>query len=96
MNIGGSPERAMSSAGSQLSGRIGAVLIRILIPINFVLFLVLISPVGRSRQLYKGIREAGFGPLAATALPLWFAGTTLIVTALYFWRRIKKSDVVAE
>ena len=88
--------REMSSVGSQLSGPKGAALIRILIAINFVLFFLLISPIGRSRQLYESIRNAGFGALATTALPLWFAGTTLIVTVLYSWRRLKKSGVVAE
>jgi hypothetical protein len=86
----------MSRAGSQLRGRKPAFLIRILLGINFLFFLLLVSPFGRSRQLYKSIREAGFGALATTGLPLWFGGTTLIVTTLYLWGRIRRWDSVSE
>jgi hypothetical protein len=85
----------MSSAGSQLKER-KVALVRILITINFVLFLVLISPLGRSRELYRAIRDAGFGALATTGLPVWFALTTLIATALHFWRKVRKQDVVEQ
>jgi hypothetical protein len=84
----------MSSAASQLNERTGAALVRILITINFVLLLLLISPIGRSRDLYRDIRGGGFGVLATTGLPLWFALTTLIATALHFWRKVRKQDVV--
>lgn len=84
----------MSGVDSQSSGRRAANLVRVLIAMNFVLFLLLIGPAGRNRELYKAIREAGFAPLITTALPLWVAGTTLFVTALFFWRVIKKSDGV--
>lgn len=86
----------MSSAGSQLGKRKGIALGRMLITINFVLFLLLISPFGRSRQLYSAIRDAGFGALATIGLPLWFAVTTVIATALYFSRRARKSDPVEQ
>jgi|SRR5579872_6436340 len=86
----------MSSAASQLNGGKGVVPFRILITINFVLFLLLISPLGRSRELYRLIRGSGFGALATTGLPLWFALTTLIATALYFWRKVRKQDVAEQ
>jgi len=62
--------------------------------INFVLFLLLISPAGRNRELYKSMREAGFSAVIATALQLWVVGTTLFATA-FFFRRMKKLDGVA-
>ena len=68
-------------------------MIRIPIAINFVLLLVLISPVGRSRELYTTMRNAGFAPLI-TMLDYWIVGTTLIATVLFFWRRMRKSHVV--
>lgn len=86
----------MSSAGLQLNERKGPAIVRILITINFVLLLLLISPIGRSRDLYRHMRGAGFGFLATTGLPLWFALTTLIATALHFWRKVKQEDGVKQ
>ena len=86
----------MSGAGSKLKGRNGVTIITVLITINFVLLLLLISPLGRSRELYTAIRDSGFGPLATTWVPVWFALTTLIATVLYFWRKLRRQDVVEQ
>jgi len=83
----------MSSVDSQSRIRRSINITRVLFSINFVIFLLLIGPVGRNREIYKTIRESGFAPLMA-AVPLWFVGTTLFVTALFVWKKIKKSNEV--
>ncbi len=70
-------------------------LITVLLSTNFALFVLLISPLGRSRGLYNAIHEAGLA-VWLTALPLWFGGTTLFVTALFFWKAIKKPNQVSD
>jgi hypothetical protein len=85
----------MNSADSQPSRRGAANPTRVLIIINYLLFFLLISPVGRNREFYKGIRAAGLAPLVTTTLPLWVIGTTLFVTALFLWRMVKRSNAVA-
>ena len=86
----------MSSVGSQLSGSKGAVLIRILVVVNFVLFFLLISPAGRNRNVYKALSDAGFAASITIAVQVWFVGATLFATVLYLWRRFKTSNVVVE
>ncbi len=79
---------------SRSTSRVIDKLIRILIAINFALFVLLISPVGSSRHLYETIRAAGFAALVTTAVPLWVGGTTVVATALFFWQEIKKRTEV--
>ena len=55
---------------------------------------MLISPVGRNRNLYKAMRGTGFAALITTALQVWVVGATLFVTALFLWRKTRKSDAV--
>ena len=84
----------MNNTKSQSTNRRPPSLTRVLIASNFALFLLLLSPIGRSRDLYKAVHDAGFTVLFA-AIPLWFGGTTLLVTTLFFWRAIRKSDEVS-
>jgi hypothetical protein len=84
----------MSIVSSQPAGRISSRLIRVPIIINFVLFLMLISPVGRNRNFYKAMRGTGLAAFITTALQVWVVGATLFVTSLFLWRKIRKSDAV--
>ena len=85
----------MSVAKSQPGGRIGSSLVRIPIIVNFVLFVLLISPLGRDRDLYKAMRDSGLAASIARAAQAWVIGATLFATAAFFLRKIRKSNPVA-
>jgi hypothetical protein len=65
-----------------------ATLLRILIAINFVVLLVMISPVGTSHEFYKAHR--GSALLAVLrSIQVWVVASTIIATALFalmLWR----------
>jgi hypothetical protein len=82
----------MSNTNSKSSAGIGAMLIRVLVLINFVLMLVLIGP-GRSHNLDLALRRAGIASALTLALQIWFVGATLLATALFVWGLLRKSDV---
>src|SRR5260370_40615196 len=84
----------MSIVSSEPAGRISSRLIGVQIIINFVLLLMLISPVERNRNLYKAVRGTGLAALITTAPQVWVVGATLFATTLFLWRRIRKSDAI--
>jgi hypothetical protein len=68
-------------------------LIKILIISDFALFALLISPLGTSRALYKAMKTSGLAGPISTAEQIWVVATTLLSTALFFWRKFKSDGV---
>jgi hypothetical protein len=81
----------MNTANSNPNPVKSSKLVQILMIINFGLFALLISPLGRSRALYKAGRESGLALPIITALQVWIVGATLFATALFFWRKARRS-----
>lgn len=71
-------------------------LVRTVIVINFALLLLLLSPLGHSHRLYETVRGAGIADVAFAVLLAWVIGSTLLVTALSVWRRLKASGAPKE
>jgi len=71
------------------------MLVRVPIIINFVLLLLLIGP-GSSHKLYLALKKGGFADLIVHALQIWVTGATFFATAIFVWRRFKKSDLQAQ
>jgi hypothetical protein len=73
----------MDTANSYSIGRRDANLLRVLIAINFVILLVLISPVGTSREFYKAIRNSASANAVFRSIQVWVVASTIIATALF-------------
>jgi hypothetical protein len=69
-----------------------AKLIRIPLTINFVLLLALIGP-GRSHALYIALKKAGVAAPITLALQVWVVGSTVVVTGIFLWRLLRRSDI---
>lgn len=81
----------MNTANSNPNSVRASKSIQILTIVNFGLFALLISPLGRSRALYKAGRESGLAAPIITALQLWIVGATLFATGIFLWRKARKS-----
>ena len=88
----GGPPPKMNTANSNPGPVNSSKLIRILMIVNFGLFALLIGPLGRSRALYKAGKESGLAVPIITAFQVWIVGATLFATALFLWRKAKKSE----
>jgi hypothetical protein len=73
----------MCTCNSHLIGRWDANLLKILIAINFVILLVLISPVGTSHEFYKAHRESALLEAVLRPVQVWVVTSTIIATALF-------------
>ena len=71
------------------------MLVRVPIVINFVLLLLLIGH-GSSRKLYLVSNRAGVADLTVHALQIWVVGATVFATAMFVWRRFKRSHAEAQ
>src|SRR3954466_16420108 len=71
------------TANSNLIRPRGACLLKILIAINFVILLVLISPVGTSHELYKAYRESALLQGVTTFIQIWVVASTIVATVLF-------------
>ena len=73
----------MATTNSHSIARRGATLVRIPIIINFVILLLLISPVGTSHEFYKANRESDWLQAVLTSIQVWVVTSTIIATLLF-------------
>ena len=66
---------------------------RILMATNFFLFLLLISPLGTSHELYRRFEGTLFANVVGHSLQLWFVGSTLVATILPIVHSVRKRNV---
>ena len=77
------------AANSDLIARRDAILLKILIAINFVVLLVMISPVGTSHEFYKAHRESALLGAVLRSIQVGVVTSTIIATvsfALMPWK----------
>ncbi|PYY12397.1 MAG: hypothetical protein DMG69_01310 [Acidobacteria bacterium] len=73
----------MGTANSHSIGRRDPTLLRVLIGINFAILLIMISPVGTSREFYKATRNSAFADEVFRSIQVWVVASTLIATILF-------------
>jgi len=73
----------MGTANSHLIARRDGNLLKILLAINFVILLVMISPVGTSREFYKAQRGSALLDAVLRSIQIWVVASTFIATALF-------------
>ena len=71
----------MGSTNSHSIARRGATLVSVPITINFVIVLVLISPVGTNHDFYKA--NMAWLHVVLTFIQVWVVTSTIIATALF-------------
>jgi hypothetical protein len=74
---------AIDTANSYSTRLRGATLLRVLVGVNFAIFLVMISPIGTSRELYKSLKDSGLANAIFRSMQVWVVASTLIATVLF-------------